>query len=147
MFEALFTVLLHFYPLPPQHALAAILDIESVVTQSQDHIFKDTLKDAKLLTVFGYHESEFRTDAVGDSGRSLGVLQVWTGHLDPEHKEAILKDPALGFRLGYSTMRRLIRRCGSVKAGLGAYATGRCGGAPKLVGWRCTQAGLTSECK
>lgn len=42
---------------------------------------------AALLAVYVFRESSMRPEAVGDGGRSCGLVQLrceWTAHLDPE---------------------------------------------------------------
>lgn len=94
---------------------------------------------ARLVGVFAKHESGFHCDAVGDHGRSIGVMQVqwlsWEGHT----RAAILGSCALGYELGLRAMHTWVARCGSVERGLGGYATGRCGSFA-LVRSRCREA-------
>jgi hypothetical protein len=57
---------------------------------------------------------------------------------------AVLTDPRLALRLGLGLMRELAEKCGSVRGGLRAYASGSCSGSPRarqLVAWRCAQSG------
>ena len=47
----------------------------------------DSPETAALLTVYVAHESSFRTDAIGDGGRSCGLVQLrceWTQGLSAE---------------------------------------------------------------
>lgn len=97
---------------------------------------------ARLAFVFAFYESAWMTAAVGDGGRSLGVLQVNSMWLGSYSRADVLKDRVLGFRLGIRTMRRLVSECGSMSAGLGAYASGQCNGAAFLVKRRCKLAGV-----
>lgn len=79
----------------------------------------------RLVFVWAYHESAFYTDAVGDGGASVGVMQVQTPEkwLAGATREKVLKDRVLGFRVGIRVMRELVKKCGSLRAGLTAYAT------------------------
>jgi len=85
---------------------------------------------ARRAFVWAYFESAYQTDALGDGGKSCGVMQVTKTGLDllkGATCESVRKDRVQGFRVGLRTMKVLIDKCGSVEAGLGAYATnGEC---------------------
>lgn len=74
---------------------------------------------------WSYYESSFVTAAVGDNGKSLGVMQVQTPEkwLKGATRELVLKDRVMGYRVGMAVMKQLIDKCGSVRVGLTAYAT------------------------
>lgn len=97
---------------------------------------------ARLLFTWSGKESGWTTSAIGDAGKSVGILQVnvmWLGG----HKVAdVLKDRMLGLRIGLGVMRDAVKKCGSLRAGLGLYASGKCDGAPGLVHRRCALAGV-----
>lgn len=105
-------------------------------------VFDDVLavapdfETARRLVVWSWFESRWMAHALNPGG-DCGVLQVrslwWQGHTCAE----IRKDRRLGFRLGMDAMVSLAETCGSMSAGLGAYASGKCGGSPMLVARRC----------
>ena len=93
----------------------------------------------RLLTVWAYHESSYTPSAVGDHGRSVGLLQ-----LSPSlagRSAAELRNPHTNVEAAIDVLRRLVAQCGSLPRALGAYASGHCGGAPALVARRCAEAG------
>ena len=133
---------------PADRAPSMIDDVQAVV-DSEPPLFdgdEGTTATARLLVVFAWLESAFHADVKGDGGVSIGVLQVSRYHLDGHEVDEVLADRRLGLRIGLRYMRELASRCGSVSRGLGAYASGRCGGAPKLVARRCQLAGLGPNC-
>lgn len=98
---------------------------------------------ARILFVWSAHESAWMADAVGDGGKSIGVMQVNAMWLGQHTTAEVLKDRALGFRIGLGIMRKLVAQCGSMAGGLGAFASGKCGGAQVLVKRRCKLAGAS----
>lgn len=91
-------------------------------------------RTAALLLAWSWSEARWDSCAVGDNGRAIGLLQV--------HGATDAKCDALaGMRAGLRMMRTLAHVCGSPRAGLGAFAAGRCAAAPKLVNARCDAAG------
>lgn len=99
------------------------------------------LLTARILTVFAWEESRFRASALGDSGRACGVLQLHEQARAGHSCAAVRADRRLGLRLGLAWMRRMAVQCGSLEAGLRAYASGSCTGARALVARRCALAG------
>lgn len=112
-------------------------------------------KTARLLLVWSSRESGGQTAAIGDCApgkrtiatcRSFGAMQLqrlWLGVLDLS-PEDVLEDRRLALRSGLSVLRQLRDRCGSVRAGLRAYAAGTCAGtirARALVDARCAESG------
>lgn len=97
------------------------------------------VRTARILLVMAIFESAGRTRALGDGGRSCGVLQqqpYWTGTTC----DALRADRRYALRSGLAVMRDAVARCGSIRAGLGLYAGGKCGARPDLVKLRCTIA-------
>ncbi|MDA4132627.1 MAG: hypothetical protein OK454_05820 [Thaumarchaeota archaeon] len=89
---------------------------------------------ARLMLVWGIHESSLRNGAVGDGGLSRCWLQIkYLGDLD----ELSCAKAWIGL-LKYDE-----QKCGGRRAALGAIASGHCGGAPKLVQRRLDRAGVT----
>lgn len=88
---------------------------------------------ARLMLVWGIHESSLRNDAVGDGGRSRCWLQIQgLGDMD----ELNCAKAWMGI------LRYDEQKCGSRRAALGAIASGHCGGAPRLVQKRLDKAGV-----
>lgn len=75
--------------------------------------------------VMAYYESSWTVSALGDGGAACGYLQVTTPEkwLKGATCASVRTDGVAGMRVGIAVMRMLIDRCGSVKAGLTAYAT------------------------
>lgn len=86
---------------------------------------------ADRLFVWSYYESSWLANPPGsnDDGRACGVLQVHVGELPPGVLPPkwtcarVREDRVLGYEAGALLMRHLIVKCGSVEAGLTAYAT------------------------
>jgi hypothetical protein len=79
--------------------------------------------------VWSFYESAFTRDALGDAGASCGYMQVSTPGkwLKDATCDSVRKDGVAGYRVGLRVMKLLIDKCGSVRAGLNAYATnGEC---------------------
>jgi hypothetical protein len=120
--------------------------IYDVVQACQEGPFinNDLESTVRIMTVMAYRESACRADVEGDSGRSIGVLQInrrWAA--DPED----LKDRKKAIRIGLKLLNTLIAKCGSTRAGIGAYMSGICDGAPTKTRDRCLTAGIGSDCK
>jgi len=97
-------------------------------------------KLAKLLIAWSYWESSWYHDALGDGGRSCGIMQVMprTGGVSCSQMRS---SPEAGYRAGLGVIRSLNKLCGGLRPALGAYGSGRCGGIPKIVGERCKKSG------
>ncbi len=98
-------------------------------------------EDANIAAVFLAHESAGHRYAIGDQGAACSKMQMhpWLrrGHTCAE----LAEDSVLAIRLWFRGLRELRGVCGSTKRALGALASGRCGGAQKLVERRCELAG------
>lgn len=114
-------------------------------------------RTARLLAEWMGRESAGNADAMGDCDadehgklirtvatcRSFGAMQsgrMWLGERIPE----VLASRRLGLRIGLDVMRLLAAKCGSVRGGLLAYASGSCTGTPRaraLVSARCAASG------
>jgi len=112
-------------------------------------------RTARLLLAWAARESGGNVAALGDCApgkrtvatcRSFGRMQtsaLWLGTLNLAPAD-VLEDGRLALRAGLSVMRTLRDRCGSVRAGLRAYASGACAGTPRarvLVVSRCAESG------
>jgi hypothetical protein len=102
-------------------------------TEQQEAL--DAKASACLVTVWFYRESRFDPKAVGDNGTSFGVPQLKASHaaLTEVSLEDIRTNRKESIRAGWRLLRIEIKRCGSVLGGLGAYASGKCGGAQEKV--------------
>ncbi|MCP4679692.1 MAG: lytic transglycosylase domain-containing protein [Deltaproteobacteria bacterium] len=81
--------------------------------------------DEYLLTAMAYCESTFRPTARGSLGER-GLVQVGRG----ARQGCDLTTDRGQLECGASWLRKGIERCGSLKGGLTAYATGRCSVSP-----------------
>lgn len=97
-------------------------------------------KLVRLLVAWSYWESTWDHKAVGDAGRSCGIMQVGAITAGRTCKE-LTASPAAGYTAGLTHMRYLVNRCGSLRSALGAYASGKCGSVQSLVTRRCTKSG------
>jgi hypothetical protein len=132
--------------LPPTEVLAAADDVRAVALE-EPPLFAGSdgrERTARLLMVFAWKESAWRADVTGDHGAACGVLQLHNVARAGVSCAAIRADRRLGLRVGLAFMRDLRDRCGSVRAGLRAFASGTCAGsirARELVAHRCSLAG------
>ena len=102
----------------------------------------------KIFLIWPFYESSWSPRVVGDDGRSCGYMQVssvffkWTKMTCADMQ----KSAYYGATAGARTIEHLIEECGDLESALGAFASGKCGGAPKLVKARCDKGGIGS-CK
>jgi len=96
----------------------------------------------RLLIVWGIYEAGGRENALGDGGKSCGVLQE-----NPYYAgvtcTALRSDRRLALAKGLELMRFAAAQCGSVAGGLRAYAGGTCTARAALVALRCSRAGVS----
>lgn len=136
---------------PPASMVSAAEDVRSVVLESPSLFAGDDGKTrtALLLIVWMWKESAWRTDALGDCDdpahrtvatcRSFGAMQMQR-HFLKDQVHAVLGDRQLALRLALNVMIELRDKCGSVRSGLDAYASGKCKGnahSHAIVAWRC----------
>lgn len=98
---------------------------------------------ARLLLAWSWYESRWNACALGDQGRSVGVMQVNRAWLGAD-ADRVVCDAREGYRAGLRVLRHLVGACGPMRSALAAYAGGRCQGSPKvnaLVERRCAAAG------
>lgn len=113
-------------------------------------------RTARLLLVWSSRESGGQTGAIGDCApgprtvatcRSYGTMQLqrpWLAAMDLEPAD-VLEDRRRALAAGLVVLRHLTDRCGSLRAGLRAYASGTCAGTPRaraLVEARCKESGV-----
>lgn len=120
-------------------ALDLAIDVRSVALTEQP-LDDDRMLTARVLAVWAYRESAGRS-ILGDHGAACGVLQLHEVARQGTPCSEILADRRLGLRLGLAWMRKMAEQCGSLRRGLGAYATGSCVGGRDLVRARCAVAG------
>lgn len=113
-------------------------------------------KTARLLVVWAARESAGKVNILGDCNddkkktvetcRSYGRMQTsrtWLLAFGSSPME-VLGDGKLALRVGLAVMRKLRDQCGSIRAGLRAYAGGTCIGSMRartLVEARCKEIG------
>jgi hypothetical protein len=130
-------------------ATVAIDEIVNIVdsvdaTELYPHL-KDKPEEAKeklarLLVGWSYWESAWDYKALGDGGRSCGIMQVNPKTIGMTCDE-IRKSPRSGMMAGFKVIRYLNKTCGGLKPALGAYGSGKCGGIKSIVEKRCMQSG------
>lgn len=126
-------------------ALALAVDVRSVAL-AEDPLFAGDdarHRTAMLLAVWSYRESAGQS-VLGDKGAACGAMQLHELARQGTSCEAMLADRRVALAAGLSWMRRMRDACGSVPAGLRAYASGSCTGSPRardLVRVRCALAG------
>lgn len=97
------------------------------------------LATARLLAVWTIRESGGRS-IMGDHGAACGAMQLHEVARQGVPCEAMLANRRVALSSGLAWMRAMRDRCGSVRAGLRAYASGSCSGAVTLVRVRCALA-------
>ncbi len=80
--------------------------------------------DPLLLVAMSYLESSFKSDVIGFKRGAIGLLQVH----GVAAKGCELKTVKGQIHCGARWLDKGIKRCGSIEAGLYAYATGKCNG-------------------
>lgn len=85
----------------------------------------DVESRAALLLAWSYFESGWQPCAVGDAGRSLGIMQVNVGWLGKDPKR-ILCDAKAGYTEGLKVLDAMVEQCGTPRRALVAYAAGSC---------------------
>jgi len=104
--------------------------------------FGDKKASACLAATWFYRESAFDPTVIGDNGTSFGIPQMKKQHalLTNIEIDLIRTDRKESIRAGYRLLRHEIKRCSNVSDGLGAYASGVCGGAKEKVNSRLSIA-------
>jgi hypothetical protein len=101
---------------------------------------EDVTKTEELMLVMANYETAFDKSPVGDGGRSCGPMQTnpFYAHLTCDELKGSY---VVGYRAGLKMLKHHIEICRGIEKGLGRYATGTCGGAPKLVKFRLSLIG------
>jgi len=97
--------------------------------------FADRKASACLAATWFYRESTFDPTVIGDKGTSFGIPQMKAEHAVLTGIDLVLirTNKKESIRAGFRLLRHEIKRCKTVSDGLGAYATGICGGAPEKI--------------
>lgn len=131
--------------LEPRADLVATSVIEAVDEEGAlfgtDNTADDVSKTEKLLTRIVFLESRGNPRALNPDG-DAGLAQLrqlwWDGHTRDE-----VFEPVLNVRLAIRALKSLKASCGgNAQRWLGAYASGKCGGAPMVARIRCAPLGL-----
>jgi hypothetical protein len=89
----------------------------------------------ELILFISYRESQFNPRAIGDDGRSTGIMQIGFAARMVCKKEMgfNLRKRSDQLKCGAYWVQRLAEECGSLHSGLAAYNSkkGRCGGTPR----------------
>lgn len=104
----------------------------------------DAAGRAALLTAWSFYESRWDSCAKGDSGRSLGIMQVNRVWMGSKHSTLLCNLDA-GFEASVRVLDKLTEQCETPRKVLTAYATGRCistKGVNSMVEQRWAIAGL-----
>ena len=104
-------------------------------------------KTAALLLTIAFHESGWRADALGDGGKSCGIMQTQQPQkwISGSTCDKVRADGKLGYRVGLAILRHAKTTCGvgtPAKVWLGMYASGMCGMAQVAAKKRCAPAGV-----
>lgn len=95
----------------------------------------------KLLVRIAYLESRGDFRAVSKDGRDSGILQL--RDLAPDLRKLVLSSAIIGMLEGYRALHLHRKTCGgTAERWLGSFASGKCGGAPKVARVRCAALGL-----
>jgi hypothetical protein len=103
-------------------------------------------RTALLLWSMAYHESRWDPWAYNPTGGDTGIVQVRALWFRGHARDEILGDARLGFELGLRALLDCRKACGGTTTSwLGAYASGKCGGARSKVLLRCAPLGLCDQ--
>lgn len=127
--------------LPYHHLLGVMTEMteasqmeEPIDFPDTDDVFEERLRTAAIGMTFGWCEGGWKTDPGGDA---CGMGQMYPVKGEPTC-QTMRTDRRAAVRSMMRRMRMDIAFCdGDVRAGLGRYATGKCGWAQDLVENRC----------
>jgi hypothetical protein len=133
MFPTLMSIWLHVasmapYRIAPSEAPAFFSDAMTAVSD-----LHGTTSELALATTFGLCEGGGSKSVVGDGGAAIGTMQLHAEHWRGYGRDEVLADRVLQIELWILSLRDAVEACGSVEAALGRIASGKCGGAKKLV--------------
>ncbi len=134
---------------PYERMSAAVHDVVDVM-ETEASLFDGAdgkAKTAALLLTISFFESGWKADALGDAGKSCGVMQTQNPSkwIEGATCAKVLADRKLGFRVGLAVLRHSKATCAAgspAKVWLGLYASGTCGMAQAAVKRRCAPAGV-----
>lgn len=102
---------------------------------------EDGEKTMSLLTRIAYLESRGNHKAFNMDGGDAGITQV--RGLSLVELALVLSSPTEGMRAGLRRLKAAKTQCGGKAIRwIGGYASGTCGGAPKIAALRCQVLGL-----
>ena len=107
----------HAFPRAPLALAAGIVDAALADASSAAPLFPDARTTAALLLKIASRESGYRTEVVGDGGKSCGAFQTPCASTP-------LRDPVRQPVLAIAILRRSFALC--PEAPLAPYASGRC---------------------
>lgn len=115
-------------------ATEAAMTVEPIDFPDTDDEFEERLRTAAIGLTFAWCEGGWQTDPGGDA---CGMPQMYPLKGEPTCAE-LRSDRRSAWRAMMNRMRSDAAFCGgNVRAGLGRYATGKCGWAQPLVEDRC----------
>lgn len=89
----------------------------------------------ELILFISYRESQFNPRAIGDGGKSTGIMQLGfvVRRVCKQELGFDLSKRSMQLKCGAYWVQRFTERCGSLHSGLAAYNSkkGRCGGTPR----------------
>ena len=137
---------------PYERMSAAVHDVTDVM-DGEASLFAGTdgkAKTAALLLTISFYESGWKADALGDAGKSCGVMQTQNPSkwIEGATCAKVLADRKLGFRVGLAVLRHAKATCAAgapTRVWLGMYASGICGNAQVAAKKRCAPAGVCEE--
>ena len=98
-------------------------------------------KRGELLSIIAAEETRGRDGVRGDRGASCGRYQLGSAARVGVSCDSLDADPYLDARTAYAALLTFERQCGSMHAGLAAYASGSCTRALWYADRRCRLAG------
>ncbi|NBT35824.1 MAG: hypothetical protein EBT03_09880 [Betaproteobacteria bacterium] len=128
-----------------QRGTAAAEAATEVAAGEHKFLGRDEASRAAILTVWAFHESRWNACAVGDSGRSIGLMQVNRVWIGQKRASQVMCNAQAGMEEAIKILDVLTEKCGTPRRALTAYATGKCVSGKSVnafVEHRWSQAGL-----
>jgi hypothetical protein len=126
----------HGLPRAPMARVLPIAEDARAVALEEGAFAGETVtRSACVFAAWIVLESNGDPTVTGDRGTSFGVGQIKRSHLPIARVtfEALTTDRRESMRGAWRVMAHEVTRCGGLARGLGAYASGKCGGAPSKV--------------